>query len=107
MWLFVKDAFLSIVKYAEDPTALLVRARIKGDIERVFPNAKVKKTPSRDYLFRAVIPREEVAQAVARQAMQIDYGNFKDSVADADRHNAYMKCWSAMWRLQEQRLKQR
>ncbi len=106
MWLFVKDAFLSIVKYAEDPTALLVRARIKGDIERIFATAAVTETSHADYRFRAVIPREEVARAIAEEARKINYTNFKDSVKEEDRHDAYMNCWSIMWRLQEQRLKQ-
>ena len=51
MWIFMKDAFLSIVDKGGDGSTLLVRGRHAGDIERVFPGAKVERTPARDYLF--------------------------------------------------------
>jgi hypothetical protein len=35
-----------------------------------------------DYLYRAVLPRDAVKQAVAAMIDQIDYPNFKDSVED-------------------------
>jgi hypothetical protein len=38
MGIFLNDAFLSIVDKDGDGTTLLVRARRKGDIERVFPD---------------------------------------------------------------------
>lgn len=50
MWLCLNSAFLSIVfkDCAEDE--LLVRARRKGDIEKVFPDAKVIRSTDSDYL---------------------------------------------------------
>lgn len=111
MWIFLKDAFLSIV----DPdgsydgsagpvgTHLLVRARIKGDIERVFPKAKVTMTPDRDYRFRALVLREEVADEIASAVMNISAFNFKGSVKDNARHDAYMGVWRVMNREQERR----
>lgn len=100
MWIALSDSFLSIVAHDFDPECLLVRARVAGDIERVFPKAKVERTPDADYLYRAKIPTEQVAQALAREARGIDYRNFKNSVLDQDRHDAYLACWSAMLRLQ-------
>ena len=41
MWLCLNDAFLSIVALPGHPDELLVRARIAGDIERLFPAAQV------------------------------------------------------------------
>ena len=35
-----------------------------------------------DYLYRAVLPREAVKQALTAMIDQIDYPNFKDSVED-------------------------
>jgi NAD(P)-dependent dehydrogenase (short-subunit alcohol dehydrogenase family) len=64
MWIFLKDSFLSIVDKGGDGTTLLVRARKRGDIENVFPNAKVVEGGGTDYGFRARIHREEVAQAI-------------------------------------------
>lgn len=102
MWLFLNDAFLSVVDKG-DPSrhTLLVRGRRPGDIERVFPDAKVTEGEGTDYRFRARLPREAVAQRFADAARQIDYGNFKGSVDDQERHDAYMKVWEAMYRYQE------
>jgi hypothetical protein len=83
---------------------LLVRARVKGDIERVFPKARVKETPNRDYRFRSLIPRKIIASVMAEEVMNIDYCNFKSSVREGDRHDAYLRCWSAMNALQRSRL---
>lgn len=111
MWVFLNNAFLSIV----DPEAsydgrggpvgdkLLVRARIASDIEAAFPEAKVIETPDRDYRFRALISRKMVAQVMAHQVEQIGYSNFKGSVPDKRRHDCYMGVWSVMNREQERR----
>jgi hypothetical protein len=102
MWIFLSDSFLSIVRYDSNVSMLLVRGRAKHDIERIFPGANVQETPSADYRFRAVLTREEVAKAISQRIMDISYGNFKDSVHEHVRHDAYMKCWSVMARLQEE-----
>lgn len=109
MWIFLKEAFLSIV----DPDGvydgsagpvgeyLLVRARIEGDIEAVFPDATVVKTPERDYRFRALILRADVAQAMVDQVANLGAKNFKGSVEDKIRHDVYMDVWSVMSRWQK------
>lgn len=115
MWIFLNNAFLSIVdpEGAYDGSAgpvspcLLVRARIKGDIEAVFPDAKVNETPHRDYRFRAMIDRKTVAAAMAAQVMQLGAGNFKGSVKEKARHDAYMGVWGVMHREQERRAPKR
>lgn len=104
MWVFLSDAFLSIVADQNDRNRLLVRARCASDIERVFPEVCAVETPNADYRFRASILRSTVANAMAAQARSIRYGNFKDSVAEDDRHSAYMGVWGSMYRLQQQRL---
>lgn len=65
MWIFLNDAFLSIVDKEGDGTTLLVRARKEGDIERVFSDAKAIHTPHNDYPCRAHIDRERVAERIA------------------------------------------
>jgi hypothetical protein len=101
MWLCLSDSFLSIVDASNEPGTLLVRARRAGDIEAVFPNAKVTQSIGRDYLYRAGIKREEVAAALAQQVMTLDYPNFKSSVDDSRLHAAYSSTWSIMSQLQE------
>jgi hypothetical protein len=108
MWICLNNAFLSIVAPTSGSTAatndeLIVRGRCEGDIEAVFPGVGVTRTPDRDYEFRASIARDVVANAIAAQVRGIDYGNFKDSVAEDDRHDAYFDIWRAMSRLQHER----
>ena len=100
MWVCLSNAFLSIVCKECGPDELLVRARRKGDIENVFPDAKVKRSPGTDYLFRAVVKRAEVAAAMVREVESIDYDNFKNSVRDHKLHDAYSAFWGIHARLQ-------
>ncbi len=105
MWIFLSDAMFSIVAPDNDlkGNKLLVRGRFKGDIKRVFPAAKVKTTPRKDYRYRALVLRREVAAAVGIAVLSIDYPNFKDTVAKSDhrRHDAYSDVWMAMFRAQD------
>jgi hypothetical protein len=100
MWIMHSDCFLSIVSKDCGPTELLVRARRNGDIEKVFPSAKVVRSTGTDYLYRAVIPRDAVKQAVTAMIDHIDYPNFKDSVEDSSLRAAYAGAWHAMAGLQ-------
>ena len=104
MWICLNRAFLSIVEPERDtngtsPT-LVVRARRPGDIESVFPGVKVEKRPERDYLFRALVPRDAVAEAGANEVRGISYNNFKASVSTKKLHDAYAGFWNIHSRLQ-------
>ena len=96
MWIFLSDAMLSIVEDRDDPSCLVVRARLPGDIERTFPEAKIIELKERDYRFRAFLRRELVADRVKKAVLDIRYGNFKDSVPDSARHDAYLGVWDVM-----------
>ena len=96
MWIFLSKSFLSVVQKPGDTDLLTVRARIEGDIERVFPDAQVHANKGTDYKYRAKVPREAVAQMLHDQAMSVSYPNFKNTVKDRKRHDAYMAVWSAM-----------
>ena len=100
MWIMTNNSYLSIVSKDCGPAELLVRARRAGDIERIFPYAKVTRNTKRDYLYRAVLPRDAVKQALAAMIDHIDYPNFKDSVEDRSLHAAYVSVWCAMAGLQ-------
>lgn len=106
MWVHFPNAFLSIVA----PTgtggpgnSLLVRARAQGDIEAIFPKARVRHTPDRDYAYRAMVPRIVVATALTAHINGLGYTNFKAAVPERDRHDAYLECWGAMNDFQRQR----
>lgn len=100
MWVFLNNSFMSIVAAKGKKNMLLVRARVNGDIEKVFPKAIVATTPANDYRYRAFIPRDVVAKAMADQVRKIDYPNFKDSVKEDLRHDHYMQVWMAAFAMQ-------
>jgi hypothetical protein len=104
MWIFLPNSMLSVVQKPGDSETgvLTVRGRVAGDIERVFPDAKVATDAGTDYAFRARIPREQVAKAMHEAVMKLNYSNFKSAVNDSKRHDAYMRVWDTMSRFQEQ-----
>ena len=104
MWIFLSDAFLSVVADQAEPSGarLLVRARRAGDIERVFPEAESFRVPFSDYAFRAWLPRQQVAEVLKQQVEAIAYPNFKSSIRDHAYHDAAMAAWEAMYRYQQQ-----
>lgn len=98
MWIIQNDSFLSIVEHKGKPGHLLVRARVKGDIENAIPTANVYEDASADYFFRADISREDLKTALVAAVDKINYGNFKASVKDHARHEAYMGVWGVLAR---------
>lgn len=103
MWIITNKAFLSAVQHNDDHDLLVVRARIAGDIEAIFPNKKVFVHPDRDYRFRTIMTKVEFAEAMAREALSIDYGNFKDSVKDKERKGYCSRIWAVMYEWQRSR----
>lgn len=108
MWLLAKDGFYSIVQKPEDKAGdmLSVRARRREDLEKLieFTGGEIIVTPHADYPYRIVIEREVMAQAAWEMVMQLDYGNFKGSIKEDQRHDIYMAVWGCLRRL-EDRLK--
>jgi len=101
MWIYTKDAFVSVVEDRHDPETLIVRSRVSGDIEAVWPDAEVIHTPvMADYAYRTRLNQQEVTAGIAKQVLKIDYANFKDSITDKRRSPFYMRVWHAMWDLQ-------
>lgn len=99
MWIFTSNAMLSIVQKPNDKM-LTVRARAPGDIEEIFPDAKVTEGGGTDYRFRARIGRKAVADMIHHQVMTLKYPNFKGTVKDDDRHDCYLGVWREMMRYQ-------
>ena len=109
MWIITSNAFVSIVQHRDEPDTLIVRGRFKGDVERFLnplPSGlrlHERITPDADYRFRAEVPREAVAHAMARQVGQVRYPNFKDSIAAAWRKALAMRVWSIFHAAQVER----
>ena len=106
MWIFTKHGFFSAVQNWDDSDLIHVRARFKGDLERlckaydVTPN--VVSIEGTDYPYRMDFDRLKWADIITREAKTIDYTNFKDAVHDGtERDSAYMDVWAALRRWQD------
>lgn len=77
-----------------------MRARAKGHIKAVFPNAKLYQREGSDYLYRADLLRTEVAAAMSALVLKVDYTNFKKSVKNDALHDRYLDVWHTMGKLQ-------
>jgi hypothetical protein len=99
MWLIAKQGFLSIVAHRDQPDAFLVRARVKEDLEAFGLDAQ--HTPTADYPYRATISRQRLDEVLQQAAESIDYPNFKATISDPVRHEAYMGVWSTLRRIQK------
>ncbi len=100
MWIYTVQGFVSIVEDDHRKGYFKVRARFAGDLEAIFPRAKVLETDSRDYRFRVVLPREAVANVIKAQIEAIDYNNFK-SAAQPERHSILARIWGVLFAEQE------
>lgn len=107
MWLFCKSGFFSAVVHWGKPGVIHLRARFRGDLERLcaahgLEAAGIQETPAGDYRFRMDLPKEAWARVAAEEAAAIDYPNFKAAVHDGTaRDGAYLGAWAALRRGQE------
>ena len=103
MWVFMRDSMLALVEHPTEPKIMNVFARIRGDIEKVFPEADVIEAVEGDYRFRTSLPRDRVTQALGLRVGKIDYHSFSDAIEDEERRNTYLQVWSAMYDEQQRR----
>ena len=101
MWIQFNNAFLSIVENREKTIELLVRARVKGDIEKVFPEADVFEDNNADYKYRAFISKVIVAEKIMLKVTEINYDNFKNSVKEIERKKVYGNIWAELRKFQK------
>lgn len=89
---------------------LLVRARVKQDIEQLKPywsKLKIEADGSADYKYRAIVPRQRVGDFVFNKMLEIDYdSHFKEVVKDrapaaAGRYEAMLSVWNALAKIQD------
>lgn len=82
MWLFTKDSFVSIVQHRTQPNTVLVRARRKIDIERLFPDkAKhIRVDGLADYPYRLFVSKLELSRVLKNYIENdLTYDNFKSA----------------------------
>ena len=104
MWLFIIDGFYSVVAHRHQPGRLLVRARVRADLERLqtrYPKltrGKISDTFSADYPFRMTVWRANFASILADVVATMQHDNFKAAVAkvDPERAHQYAGVWSKL-----------
>lgn len=103
MWVFHPEAgFFSVVRDPDKQGRLVVRARIRRDLDdlrtRFLPAlTRTVETASRDYRYRAWCFPSQWANAVAN--MSIQYDNFKGETLrrqGPDRERVYHRVWAIM-----------
>ena len=108
MLLITNFGFFTIVQ-KKGSDILTVRARARNDLEtlkeRYIPTlGHILKGEGTDYQYRAKVSREGMAKAMRKIIMDIDYSNFKDSVAERQgnkRARLYGEVWSVLCNLQK------
>ncbi len=112
MWMATKAGFFSVVEHFDDPEILLVRGRVREDMDQLAALAatlgieglELNDTAGSDYRFRYFMKRSAWEAIAAALVSGIDYSNFKDKVhGDQDRDRAYLSMWSAMNGLQREK----
>jgi hypothetical protein len=103
VWIFTKQGFLSIKQHNDDPKKLLIRARVNGDLEKIFPGCKVTKNAGTDYKYRTTVDRSAAAAVIANAVLGINYTEgFKTSVDDHHRRAPFYLCiWEMLVDMQE------
>ncbi len=87
MWLFTKNAHLSIGKHASDPDSLVVHAQLREDIDSFAAvlnevgdgQYEAQDLPEGDYRYHVAAKRTAIAAAVARMVSRIDYAQLAHS----------------------------
>ena len=96
MWVFTKTGFISIVQHREQVDLMIVRARCAAHLQSLFSGTEVLETRNADYRFRAFVHRDVVKSVLTAAIDALDYSNFKDSIADAQYHDAASRVWEVM-----------
>ena len=115
MWVFTTKGFFSIVVHKKDPNRVVIRARVRRDIESIkmlfeelgFEVSDVEENVSSDYRYRIFANRIDWASVMTQLITDVGYTNFKNAVYETDslalrdkRHEAYLDIWAIMHELQ-------
>ena len=117
MWIFLSDAFVSIVEDNKCADLVLVRARrekhlqnfLTAEIEDVnidwaVKNARdncIEETAGRDYRWRVTLRKDVLSQLMVAHTSNINYPNFKDSIRSDRYHSIASNVWREAGHLQE------
>jgi len=116
MWIATTFGFFSVVAHRTLPGCLLVRARVRGDLEQLIKRLPfyplgggseptiTDHTGDSDYRYHAVVPRRDFVNAWFTLVDGIDYDNFKDAVHERqgmERALLYSNVWQGLRALEK------
>lgn len=109
MWIQSKAGFYSCVADWNNKNHIVVRARVRKDINRLrvmyMPElGDTLSTPKNDYPFRAKILKKNFEKGLAKMAMDVDYGNFKSEIGRVqgrEREEIYHQVWAVLFKLEK------
>jgi len=109
MWLTTPLGFFSAVQ-KPNTDHLTVRSRVRADLDRLRDHVCPELGPTitgagTDYPYRAACSHEAWATALAAMARDIDYGNFKATVAQRQgygRARVYGRVWEQLLALEQE-----
>ena len=106
MWLYTKDGFYSVVhdQYCKTDE-VMIRARKRIDLENLSKHnikGEIIKIDHADYRYRMPVKRQSWSSYLSAYTENLEYSNFKNTLShkDKSRHDAYFKCWDAMYTFQ-------
>lgn len=110
MWVMTPRGFYSAVEHRDDPSTVIVRARVRRDLLelRDLTDEPIRpiKMDYADYRYRVELSKAEWARIAAGLALEVEYPNFKNAVKAVQgdkRARVYMRVWSALLELQPRR----
>ena len=109
MWVFTTSGFVSAV-YKDG--AMQIRARDRKSLEGLSKQtgASITSTPLADYPYRIAITNEQFSKWLSKQAMSVDYKNFKSKIADTRGYGfakPLNKVWSVMHEVEDSKARVR
>jgi hypothetical protein len=110
IWIFTLDGFFSAVQDKDDPGRIMVRSRIKEDLENMLARLAIQDVEilawtGTDYAYRVFIPRPAWRDYLEAMSDGLNYTNFKAAAVDhldQARSTAYHSVWLRLYEWQEQ-----
>lgn len=115
MWVFTTKGFFSVVEHKNDPNLVVIRARVRKDVDSIkmlfeelgLKASDILESLDSDYRYRIFANRIDWASLMTKLISDMDYTNFKNAVYETDsfeirdkRHEAYLDIWAIMHELQ-------
>jgi phage tail tube protein FII len=109
MWLITTTGFYSIVQKPGEK-GLTIRSRVRKDLEalrdKYLPDlGEIVRNEKTDYRYRAKVSHADLAKAASQMVLDIDYDNFKNTVAKVqghDRSHIYSNVWEDLLVLEKE-----